>query len=101
VAISAGTVVGFASGVHYVHPDKLPELFVNEVGVAPQYQGHGVGTELMRVLLNVGKRLGCKEAWVLTEPTNASAMRLYQTVGGTATTGHVMFTFPLGSQDSS
>jgi Acetyltransferase (GNAT) family len=37
-----GTVVGFASGVHYVHPDKPPQLFVNEVGVAPTHQGRAL-----------------------------------------------------------
>lgn len=31
VAIDQGQVVGFASGVHYVHPDKAPELWINEV----------------------------------------------------------------------
>lgn len=35
VAIEAGLVVGVASAVHYVHPDKSPELWINEVGVAP------------------------------------------------------------------
>jgi hypothetical protein len=31
VAIEAGEVVGFASGVHYIHPDKpTPELWINE-----------------------------------------------------------------------
>jgi ribosomal protein S18 acetylase RimI-like enzyme len=101
VAIAGDLVVGFASAVHYIHPDKAPEFFVNEVGVSPQYQRRGIATELMRVLLNVGKRLGCTEAWVLTEPTSTSAMRLYQTAGGTATEGYVMFTFPLNAQDGS
>jgi hypothetical protein len=35
VAIDGDLVVGMASAVHYVHPDKPPELWVNEVGVAP------------------------------------------------------------------
>lgn len=38
VAIEDGVVVGIASGVHYLHPDKPPELFVNEVGVAPAFR---------------------------------------------------------------
>jgi hypothetical protein len=38
VALDEKLVVGFASAVHYVHPDKPPELFINEVGVAPSYQ---------------------------------------------------------------
>lgn len=32
VAVDQGQVIGFASGVHYVHPDKPPELWINEVG---------------------------------------------------------------------
>ena len=33
VAIDAhGRVVGMASGVHYLHPDKPPQIFFNEVG---------------------------------------------------------------------
>jgi hypothetical protein len=39
VAIEDGSVVGFASGVHYVHPDKPAELWINEVGVAPRTSG--------------------------------------------------------------
>ena len=34
VALFDGAVIGFASAVHYVHPDKPPELWINEVGVA-------------------------------------------------------------------
>src|ERR671913_488616 len=43
VAIDGGRVVGFASGVHYIHPDKPAELWINEVGVSPDHQGRGVG----------------------------------------------------------
>ena len=35
VALDGDLVVGMASAVHYVHPDKPPELWINEVGVAP------------------------------------------------------------------
>jgi aminoglycoside 6'-N-acetyltransferase I len=31
VAIDEGRVVGMASAVHYVHPDKAPHLCINEV----------------------------------------------------------------------
>ena len=50
VALDGATVIGIASGVHYVHPDKPPELFVNEVGVAPTHQGRGIGRQLMEAL---------------------------------------------------
>ena len=83
VALDGATVVGIASGVHYVHPDKPPGLWVNEVGVAPTHQGRGIGRQLMQALLARGRELGCREAWVLTEYTNAAARRLYASVGGT------------------
>ena len=82
VALDGDTVVGIASGVHYVHPDKAPELFVNEVGVAPTHQGQGIGRRLMHALLARGRDLGCREAWVLTDYSNAAARRLYASVGG-------------------
>jgi aminoglycoside 6'-N-acetyltransferase I len=38
VALEEGLVVGMASAVDYVHPDKAPQLWVNEVGVAPTHR---------------------------------------------------------------
>lgn len=82
VAMDGGEVVGFASGVHYVHPDKPPELFVNEVGVAASHQGRGLARRLMRTLLDHGRSLGCVQAWVGTDRDNAAANRLYASAGG-------------------
>ena len=96
VARHDGRVVGFASAVHYVHPDKLPELWVNEVGVAPAHQGKGLATRLLHALFEAGRAAGCGQAWVLTERSNAAAMRLYRAAGGVeADEETVMFEFPL------
>ena len=96
VALESGTVVGFASGVHYVHPDKPAELWVNEVGVAPTHQRRGLGRELLMALFARGRELGCREAWVLTSPANGAAVRLYESVGGSDLADPpVMFTFRL------
>lgn len=100
VAIDRGQVIGFASGVHYVHPDKPPELWINEVGVAPSHQGRGVGKAVMRTLLQHAERLGCREAWVLTDNSNHAAMRMYTSTGGEEAAGdQVMFTFFLDPED--
>lgn len=97
VAIDQGQVIGFASGVHYVHPDKPSELWINEVGVSPSHQGRGVGKAVVRALLQHGERLGCGQAWVLTDDANTAAMKLYASVGGKAEpVPSVMFTFRLG-----
>jgi ribosomal protein S18 acetylase RimI-like enzyme len=95
IAIEDGRIVGMASGVHYVHPDKAPELWINEVGVASGYQGRGVGRRVVRVLLDHGRALGCQEAWLLTDDSNAAARRMYAAAGGRETACQIMVSFDL------
>jgi ribosomal protein S18 acetylase RimI-like enzyme len=83
VAIDDGLVVGFASGVHYVHPDKPPELWINEVSVAPTHRRRGLGKAVLRALFQVGQTHRCAVAWVLTDRNNAAAVAPYSSVGGT------------------
>lgn len=82
VAIEAGLVVGFASGVDYIHPDKPRELWINEVGVAPSHRRRGVGHAVLAALLESGRKLGCSSAWVLTDQSNNAAIALYRSLGG-------------------
>lgn len=92
VAIDGEEVVGMASAVHYVHPDKGPELWINEVGVTPSHHRMGVGKRLMQALFEHGRTLGCTEAWVLTEHDNTAARALYGSVGGQeASTVYITF----------
>lgn len=95
VAVDDGLVVGFVSAVLYVHPDKSrPELWINEVGVAPSHHRQGLARQLMELILDLGRQRGCGEAWVLTDRENVAAMRLYESAGGEAApTDQVMFTF--------
>lgn len=96
VALEDEVVVGFASAVHYVHPDKDPELWINEVGVALQYRRRGLGRALLGCLLEKGAELGCKQAWVLTERDNGAAVGLYESVGGSSPESEtVMYSFRL------
>jgi aminoglycoside 6'-N-acetyltransferase I len=96
VAIDAGLVVGMASGVHYVHPDKPPQMFINEVGVATSHRRRGIGRRLLVELLARARQLGCTEAWVATELDNEPARGLYTAAGGREeTAGYTQFTFPL------
>ena len=95
VAIAGGQVVGMASGVHHVHPDKPPELWVNEVGVTPAQRRQGIGRRLLQALFERGRALGCAEAWVATEVTNGPARKLYAAAGGEEA-GVVVVSFRLG-----
>jgi GNAT superfamily N-acetyltransferase len=94
VALDDGWVVGMASAVHYVHPDKAPQLFINEVAVAPTHQSRGIGRQLLAALLSLGRTLECTEAWVGTDETNTHARRLYAGGDGVVAPEHfIMYTF--------
>jgi len=96
VALFEGVIIGFASAVHYIHPDKPAELWINEVGVAPAHQGKGVGKAIMNELLSSGKQLGCANVWVLTDRSNEAANRLYKSTGGQIAGGDtVMYEFEI------
>jgi putative acetyltransferase len=98
VAREAGRIVGFASAVHYVHPDKPPELWVNEVGVAETHQRRGLATGLLRALFAAARAAGCQGGWVLTDRSNSAAIALYSGLGGVEAPGEtVMFEFPFDS----
>jgi ribosomal protein S18 acetylase RimI-like enzyme len=96
VAIERGVVVGFVSAVHYIHPDKPVELWINEVSVAPEYRRRDIAKDLLRSMFGVGSKLGCKEAWVLTDRSNIAGMKTYSSVGGEEYNKEMtMFTFHL------
>ena len=82
LAFYNGNIVGIASGFHHVHPDKNPALFIDEVGILDDFQGKGIGSELVRNLCEHGKKLGCEAAWVMTENTNTVARRAYAKAKG-------------------
>ena len=96
VAIENGVVIGMASGVHYVHPDKPAQLFINEVGVSSSHRRRGVGRALVERLVRRAEELRCTEAWVLTDRKNESACRLYESAGAeTPPDDCVMYTIRL------
>ena len=99
-ASGAGTgdlVIGMASAISFVHPDKPLQLFINEVGVTERFQRRGIGARLVGFLLEHGRRLGCTEAWVVTEVGNTAARALYLAIGGEEDDEHaVVYTYPLG-----
>jgi aminoglycoside 6'-N-acetyltransferase I len=94
-------VVGMASAVHYVHhvhPDKVAQMFINEVGVSEADEGRGIGKKLIAALLHRAAELGCTEAWTATEPGNARAQSLFAMAGGEKDlTPFVIFTFPVST----
>ncbi len=97
-ALAECRVVGMATAVHYVHPDKPPELWINEVGVSEPYQRQGIARRMLDTLFQHARTLGCAQAWVLTESGNTPARALYAATGGRED-AVVGFTFEIGKGD--
>jgi ribosomal protein S18 acetylase RimI-like enzyme len=96
VAINGDLVIGMASAVHYVHPDKRPQMFINEVGVSSAYRRRGLAQRLIEALMGEARRLKCSEAWVLADADNEIARALYRVTGGKeAVQPSIMYTFPI------
>lgn len=80
---SNGLVVGFVSAVRMFHPDKeKPELFINEIGVAPEYRRRGIGKALIKAVIEEAKKAGCRLAWLAVDEDNKAALALYRSAGG-------------------
>ena len=94
VALCDGEVVGQVAAVVHRPPDKVTELYVDEVGVTPALHRQGIARRMLEEMLALGKELGCGEAWVGTEPDNLPARGLYE-ARGAAAEPFVMYVFKL------
>jgi ribosomal protein S18 acetylase RimI-like enzyme len=97
VALDGDMVVGMITALDYVHPDKAPQLWINEVGVAPSHQRQGIARRLLDAMLAHGRTRGCTEAWLGTEETNEPARRLYESTGA-APEAFVLYSWPLADE---
>ncbi|WP_217574353.1 GNAT family N-acetyltransferase [Mesorhizobium sp. GbtcB19] len=79
VAIIDEIVDGQCAAVIHRHPDKVSELYIDEVGVAPPFQRQGIASKMLDAMFEIGRKHGCEEAWVGTEPDNEPARALYET----------------------
>jgi L-amino acid N-acyltransferase YncA len=79
VATSADLIIGFLFAF-----EVLPfggTIYINYIGVAPEYQGHGIGLLLYSRLIDKAKRNGIKAITSLINLDNAYSMKLHQKAG--------------------
>lgn len=76
VAWHDGAAVGHATLV----PDEAGQYEL-AIFVAHEYQGAGIGTELVETLLGHGKESGVERVWLTVERYNRAAVHLYEKVG--------------------
>jgi ribosomal protein S18 acetylase RimI-like enzyme len=91
VAMAGDLVVGMASGLAMLHPDKAPAYFISEVGVRDAYQRRGIATRLCRALHDISEKRGCAGIWVATEGDNHRARALYRALAARETAQVVVY----------
>jgi aminoglycoside 6'-N-acetyltransferase I len=82
LAFDGDRVVGQCAAVIHRHPDKVTELYIDEVGTAGTHLRQGIATRMVEAMFDWGRELGCREAWLGTELDNLEANGLYRKVGG-------------------
>jgi ribosomal protein S18 acetylase RimI-like enzyme len=60
---------------------RSPSGLIDELVVAREHRGEGIGKELVLAAIEECRRLGCCELEVSTEKTNAGAREFYRTCG--------------------
>jgi GNAT superfamily N-acetyltransferase len=84
VAEMEGSPVGFINfTVRQTILHRSPSALIDELVVAKEYQGKGVGKQLVLAAVEKCKQLGCCEVEVSTEKTNVKARKFYKKCGFT------------------
>jgi aminoglycoside 3-N-acetyltransferase I len=75
--------IGFVFGYELPRRHGAPSiLFIYELEVNDEYRRQGIATRLMTELEQIARSRGIAEGFVLTEPDNAAANTLYESLGG-------------------
>jgi len=82
VAATEGTPVGFINfTIRQTILHRSPSALIDELVVAEEYQGKGVGKQLVLAAIDKCRKLGCCEVEVSTEKTNLKARKFYKKCG--------------------
>lgn len=63
--------------------DSIGEQVVSEyfIFIAPEYQNQSIGTALTRYAMDLARRSGCRQAWLIVQNANLRAIKVYRKVG--------------------
>jgi GNAT superfamily N-acetyltransferase len=82
VATGDGVPVAFINfAVRQTILHRSPSAVIDELVVAKEYQGKGIGRQLVLAAIEECKQFGCCEVEVSTEKTNGKARRFYKRCG--------------------
>lgn len=94
IAVCGRQVIGQVAAYVHRRPDEAPDVYIDNLGVAPPFQRRGVARRLVDEVLAWGKTLDCRQAWIVTDTENKAARALYEGLGAAAEP-IVMFSYKL------
>ncbi len=82
VAAAEGTPVGFINlTIRQTALHQGPSAMIDELVVAEEHRGKGIGNQLVLAAIEKCRRLGCCEVEVSTEKANVKARKFYEHCG--------------------
>lgn len=81
VACVSDRVIAQIVAVVHHHLDAPSDLYVDNLGVAPEWRRRGLARRLLSLAFDAGAQHGAKAAWVGTEEDNDAATALYTNTG--------------------
>ena len=82
IAIENNNVIAFSYVYLLTHPDCKKVFYFDAIDVMQDYQGKGIGTELICFVRDYVKKLGCSEMFLITNKNNFFACKCYEKSGG-------------------
>jgi GNAT superfamily N-acetyltransferase len=82
VAKEKNKIVGFAYGYTLLRPDGKIMFYLHSIGMLPNYQNKGYGSQLLKFIKQYSKQIGCSEMFVITDKGNPRACHVYEKLGG-------------------
>lgn len=93
IAYDGQKPVGIAMAAKFLNPSAKHWLYVDELGVRPDYRRRGIAGNLLKKLLEIAKDWQLDEVWLGTEPDNVAANHLYKSLQPSKVESFVGYTF--------
>ncbi len=96
IALDSASAIGFTQLYPSFTSTEMARIFVlNDLFVAPEARGRGVGSALLEAATDYGRRIGARRLELATETTNATAQAVYERMGWVRNTEFIHYSFAL------
>lgn len=82
IAKENNKIIGFAYAYTLLRPDGKNMFYLHSVGMLPNYQNNGYGSQLLSFIKEYSQKIGCSEMFVITDKGNPRACHVYEKLGG-------------------